>query len=395
VEPSESHQPDVLVVGASARAAGWSACHAFKQIAACDRFGDSDLRECATTLVTPTLRRKDVAKRLQAQQWFEGLNSIAVLPAGGMENQPTLWKWLERSSDFWGTKWHHVRQVRDPKSVVTGIQSLPIRCPEHRHAGDAPPRSGRWLLKSKNSGGGIQVSVWEPTQVISPRLELWPTTDYLQQYIEGIDHSATFVASQGRVVLVGVTRQLTGLPELGAQGWWYCGSVGPVQLESRQRRMLEKLGEQLVQKFQLEGIFGVDLRWDGEAWWLLEVNPRYPAGAEVLERSSGLSVVELYAKARRGGELTWEPSLKRTVAKGIWFNQGATLGPALPKGIQASQAEGVPWDRSIADVPEVGTSIGPGFPVFSVFSSVSRFEDAVERLMTTARIWETLIFATI
>lgn len=395
MESLETNPPDVLVVGASARAAAWSACHAFERIAACDRFGDSDLREVATTLVTPTLRRKDVATRIRDQKWFEGPRSVAVLPAGGMENQPTLWKWLERHADFWGTKWQDVRQVRDAKLVAKMVRPLPIRCPENRHAGEASPRSGKWLLKSRNSGGGIQVSWWEPARVASPTLELWPNTDYLQEYIEGVDYSATFVASQGRVVMIGVTRQLTGLSELGAQGWWYCGSVGPVPLESTQRKLLENLGTQLAQKFRLEGIFGVDLRWDGQDWWLLEVNPRYPAGAEVLERSSRQSVVELYAKARRGRPLIWEPSSGPLVAKGIWFNRGETLGPARLDGITASQAEAVPWGRSVADVPSVGTLIHPGFPVFSVFSIVSNFEDSVERLMTAARIWETLIFATI
>jgi predicted ATP-grasp superfamily ATP-dependent carboligase len=395
VESVERYSPEIVVIGASARAAAWSASHAFQRLAACDRFGDSDLREVATTVVSPTLRRKDVARRIGEQQWFEGPQPVAVLPAGGMENQPTLWKWLEGQAEFWGSRWQSVQKVRDLQAVARAVEPLCIRCPQNHYVGDAPPQAGRWLLKSRNSGGGIQVSCWEPSRSMSSKLELWPPSDYLQQYIEGIDYSATFVASQGEVLLVGLTRQLTGVSELGAQGWWYCGSVGPIPIESSERPLLEELGQQLVRSFQLEGIFGVDLRWDGKDWWLLEINPRYPAGAEVLERSSGMSVVELYSQLRHGTPLRWKPESEALVAKGIWFNQGESLGPARQAGITASREEGAPWQRSVADVPAVGEKISPGLPVFSVFSKVSSFEESVERLITTARIWETLIFAPI
>ena len=94
-----------------------------------------------------------------------------------------------------------------------------------------------------------------------------------------------------------------------------------------------QLGQRLVGDFELEGVFGVDLRWDGDSWWLLEVNPRYPAGAEVLERNAERSVTQAYWNAREGMPVDWPIASKPgMIAKGIWFNQGETMGPIADFG---------------------------------------------------------------
>ena len=388
--------PQLLVIGGSARAAVWSATPVFEKIAAIDRFGDLDLREFASVGVTASLRRKEVCRIMEEKGWLDGRSPLVVIPAGGMENQPTLWKWLQLNTQFAGTDWSHVRRVRDPKALGQALKDSNVRFPESRFSGEPLPKEGAWLLKSKNSGGGIQVSSWKRPEDSTFKLQLWTSSEYVQRQIDGSDYAATYVACQGRVELIGVTSQLCGLSEFGARGHWYCGSVGPIPIDAASTRTLMQLGQRLVGDFELEGVFGVDLRWDGDSWWLLEVNPRYPAGAEVLERNAERSVTQAYWNAREGLPVDWPTaSTPGMIAKGIWFNQGESMGPIADFDFERVKSRGVPWKREIADIPASTGVIPHGFPVFSAFSEVSTVEDSIERLITTARIWETLIFATI
>src|SRR5205085_2528059 len=61
----------------------------------------------------------------------------------------------------------------------------------------------------------------------------------------------------------------------------YAGSIGPLDCR---REALESLGQTLVDAFALRGIFGVDFLFDGDRIRPVEVNPRYPASLEILER---------------------------------------------------------------------------------------------------------------
>ena len=56
----------------------------------------------------------------------------------------------------------------------------------------------------------------------------------------------------------------------------------------------------MAEQFELLGLFGIDFMLDGEDVWTLEVNPRYTASVEVVERFTGLSAISLHAEACTG-----------------------------------------------------------------------------------------------
>ena len=97
--------------------------------------------------------------------------------------------------------------------------------------------------------------------------------------------------------LVGVTRQLIGESWLGAHGFQYAGSIGPLPIHQATRETIARIGEVLTTRFELRGIFGVDFILDGERVWTLEVNPRYTASVEIVERATGLPAVAMHAAA--------------------------------------------------------------------------------------------------
>ena len=47
----------------------------------------------------------------------------------------------------------------------------------------------------------------------------------------------------------------------------------------------------LADRFELSGLFGVDFILDGDQVWTLEVNPRYTASVEIVERATGIHAI--------------------------------------------------------------------------------------------------------
>ncbi len=88
-------------------------------------------------------------------------------------------------------------------------------------------------------------------------------------------------------MLIGIVRQLVGERWLGSRNFQYAGSVGPWPVSDGTRATLARIGNVLAEEFDLIGLFGVDFILDDEEVWTLEVNPRYTASVEIVERVTG------------------------------------------------------------------------------------------------------------
>src|SRR5690606_21045188 len=89
----------------------------------------------------------------------------------------------------------------------------------------------------------------------------------------------------------------------------YAGSLGPLRLANATTRHLQALGDLLAAEFQLIGAFGVDfiLDADEETVWPVEINPRYTASMEVLERAHDQLIVAQHIAACRDHTLPRAP----------------------------------------------------------------------------------------
>ena len=94
-----------------------------------------------------------------------------------------------------------------------------------------------------------------------------------------------------------------GTPWTGAGRFQYAGSIGPLPTNPDLQRQLLQLGSRLAQAFGLIGLFGVDAILAGNTAWPVEVNPRLPASAEILERSLGLNAIACHMDACQNGNI--------------------------------------------------------------------------------------------
>lgn len=360
----------IAIVGGSVRAAAMSAVRAGFQPVAADRFGDVDLRRIA-----PATRIDNYPDGLLA--WLRELRPTpaAWIYTGGLENHPDLVDAMAAVCPLWGNQGDVLRQVRSPWRLAEILKESRLLFPETRSTLDGLPRDGSWLAKTYCGAGGIGVSVLteirrsEPSALLAPSLPRSLSPCLFQRRVAGNPSAAVFAAGGRNATLLGVVRQLVGEEWLGAREFQYCGAIGPYPCTEAVLAEIQRIGCTIAERFGLAGLFGVDLMIDREQVWVVEVNPRYAASVEVVERSTGVDAIGVHFNACTGQQLP--PTNKTTLTR---------CGKAIlfAKDSVSVTAEFVEWaDRqnhddvwpNVADISPAGTSIEAGQPVMTVFAT--------------------------
>jgi predicted ATP-grasp superfamily ATP-dependent carboligase len=180
--------------------------------------------------------------------------------------------------------------------------------------------------------------------------------------------------------VLGVTRQLVGDPAFGARGFRYCGSLLASRSEplfGRQAELLERaatLAGAVTRAFGLRGVNGIDFIARDGVPYPIEVNPRYSASMELVERATRASVFELHVEACAGRL----PAVARPPVR--------IHGKAIVYAV-ADLVVGHPetWTGApIADIPHPGERIGRGHPICTVFAAEAGAEPCLRTLRAAA-----------
>lgn len=343
----------LLIVGASTRAAAHSAIRAGYAPICADMFADVDLRAVAEVL--------DVADypRGLTQAIARIPRNVPLMYTGALENQPELLEALCEGRPLLGNGPDVLRGVRDPFSVRQVSVSMGLPTPEVI-PGDAARPEGDWLWKPLHGSAGRGILVQE--RGIGP--------GYWQRFQPGIPHSALYVAngSGGDCLLVGVARQLIGLPWLP---FGFVGAIAPVPVPDSTDRVLERIGRCLAERFELRGIFGVDFVLDVETPWLVEINPRYTATVELFEFAMRRPVLSIAERARSdycyGKRIVYAP--ERFVADDYGSYVSSRVSFDMP---------------DLADIPAPGLTIEKEQPICSVFATARGITECVQELEAAA-----------
>jgi predicted ATP-grasp superfamily ATP-dependent carboligase len=229
------------------------------------------------------------------------------------------------------------------------------------------------MLKPRRSGGGHGTRVWRRNQPL-------PRTHYLQERVAGPPASILFAADGQQAVVLGVSRQIVGDTRLGARGFRYCGSLlGPAGiLFPGQRKLMEvvgRLASAVTKEFGVRGLNGIDFIAKDADPYPIEVNPRYSASMELLERAGAMSIFQVHEQAC-GGILP----LSRIEPEGV---HGKAIVFARRHVVMGDTRE---WldDTSVADIPHPRETIRRGHPICTVFASGSDADSCYERLVSRA-----------
>ncbi|QDS97287.1 ATP-grasp domain-containing protein [Adhaeretor mobilis] len=344
----------LAIVGASARAAAYSAIRAGYEVVICDLFADADLRVLGVEVSEADDYPNDFLG------WLVEQSCDGWLYTGGLENFPALVDRMASCKKLLGNTGDQLSKARSPTALA---KLFPKNFPPTLATSRGLPTDGSWLAKSYCGAGGSGVRVHTDSGSTQ--------APFYQKRIDGKQSSATFVANGKQATLLGVTEQLIGEPWTGADEFQYCGSITGLELSSSTLQLVERIGQTLAMEFGLQGIFGIDFILEDEQIWLLEVNPRWPASLELLEQAGQFSGIALHVAA------CWEEELP---GESFLFPSEEILGKAIlftPSDICISKKftsdcltnRGTIEVPQIADIPNFGTIIPAGRPVCTVFAT--------------------------
>ncbi len=361
----------LIVLGASVRAAAQSALRAGWQPWAADMFADADLAACA-----PATAVHDYPEGLERAA--RSAPPGAWLYTGGLENHADLVDRIARRRRLWGNSGSVLREVRNPVLVGRALADAGLAAPEVRLAPEDVPQDGTWLRKPWRGCGGARIAVWRgPSKSASGRAPGNGDGWYFQRRVEGTACSAVYVAAGGQSRLLGITRQIIGAAWTGGERFQYSGSIALAAIDAESflvgkavPECAKHVGEVLARQFGLVGLFGVDGMALGPAFLPVEVNPRYPASVEVLERASDIAALGWHVEACQSGRLPQppDPVPRACWGKAIVYAPEETLVPRELAHWASEANQGKRWPI-LADLPRPGTRIARGWPVLTVFAA--------------------------
>jgi len=195
---------------------------------------------------------------------------------------------------------------------------------------------------------------------------------YLQERVRGVAGSIVFASDGARAVPLGLSRGLSGERAFGAgvRGFLYCGSIlaaaGDPQFSNDARLLAAAtaLAAAATEEFRLVGVNGIDFIARSGVAYALEVNPRYTASMELVERAYGVSIFDVHARACAGTLPLFDLATARATVPGaigkavIYARRDTTIGDSRS------------WlaDPDIRDVPRPGERIPDGRPVCTIFA---------------------------
>lgn len=349
--------PNLVIIGASARAAAQSAARAGFRPYWIDQYGDCDLAA------------RFPGARVDAAAYPDGIAELlARAPAvpwlytGAIENHPALLQRLAAQRPLLGNDAAVCAAVRTPEALHDCFTAAGIAAPR---LAQARVPAGRWLSKPRRGAGGRGIALAEQGAATD-------AAHYLQEYVDGEACSGVFVGDGADAVLIGVCLQLVGRAEFHAAPFAYCGSIGPLPPADAEQAQWRAIGTALARRFGLRGLFGVDAIRARGAVLPLEVNPRYTASVEVHELAGAPACIGLHATGCAGQlpRVVLRPAAP-LVAKAHLF---APAGFRFPPDFAAHAL--VPEGAAVefADLPQPGTPIPAGAPILSV---LARAEDEV------------------
>jgi predicted ATP-grasp superfamily ATP-dependent carboligase len=369
---NETDARQVLIVGVTTRALAVSAARAGYQVTAIDAFGDLDLRAAAKVIALRSPgTRFDADVAVTAGQTIP---APLVVYTSNLENRPDAVARLARGRILLGNPAALLARVRNPMLLSAALRKRGFVVPITRARPATGPGEAGWLLKPRRSGGGHGITRWHPGQPI-------PRHSYLQERISGVPGSVIFAADGSSAVILGLSRQLVGDWRFGARSFRYCGSLlgsPSTPVFARQEEILRTasaLAVAVTRDFGLVGLNGLDFIARKGVPYPIEVNPRYSASMELLERAHRLSVFEMHLAACRARLPVMAIGRAGVEGKAVVFaKQDLTLGNTRP------------WlgRRSLADVPHPGEQIERGRPICTVFARGSDRLTCLSRLAQRA-----------
>jgi len=362
----------VMVVGVNTRPIVRSAkALGFKTIAV-DFFGDVDLLECADAVFSvKSAKFKAQPKSLKEPRLFQlSLQALkshdvdAILLASGTEHNPVFVEELGKKAKIIGNNKTNLETCKNKEKLFHIADNLGIPHPltslvrKLDEALEAAQDIGYpVVLKPAFGGGGIGIKLAKSREELERffrRVLLVGDNEslYVQQYIKGIDASASILSSGDEAKCLTVNEQIIGDKRLGVpRPFGYCGNVIPLNKPEFEEKIAD-ISKAICEEIRLVGSNGIDFVLADQPY-LIEINPRFQNTIDCVEGLLGINLVQEHIRAC-GGELGRYRQPSGFSAKLISY---ATRDYKVLDHLKIPD---------LVDIPQVGSTIKKGKPLCSI-----------------------------
>lgn len=294
---------------------------------------------------------------------------IGFAYGSGFEAQPDLLARIAQRTPLIGNLPDTVRRLKNAPEFFSVLDDLKIPHPEVCFKPLANPVG--WLCKEEGGSGG--------THVLDAKLdEALPLGHYYQRVMDGIPISMLFAANGNDVKVVGFNQQWVA--PITEKPYRYGGIVGNANCPSLLKQDLQKVAQQLTQAFGLRGLNSLDVIWQNEAFWVLEINPRLSSTLD-LYQSPQANLFELHVQAV-AGDLSQFPQIPSCAkARNVLY---AAKDIVIPQQFI--------WPEWTADIPMPLTSIPKNQPICTVLAEANNATEAQDLVLSRVQTLSNLLF---
>ncbi len=294
IQTNTADLPTIVAIGFSSRALVDACRVAGLKCLAIDHFGDADTRAHASEGWLPLHLTEGGELTSDCEQSIEhwvcshhqDSRLIAVL-AGGMENLPAVLQQLRRWMPVAGPDPEQMMALRDHSQWRQAAADAGLAFPELfesyrewlKHP--VPKQLNQWISKPMRSAGGLHIRTLGDI-ASEPSMQNLPDR-YLQRIVPGQPLGVTCLLDVRRSQVLGATKSLTAEHWPAPSPFIYRGSIGPVRLADASIDAIERLSDWYRNRWNVRGWLQFDFIEDDRGQlWLLECNPRWTAGMEIL-----------------------------------------------------------------------------------------------------------------
>ncbi len=426
----------MAAIGFSCRSLLEAQTKAGLRVVAVDNFGDQDATDLADAilihpgwLISKGAPARNADRSGAAQSivhWLKSLsiqeNTCGYIPvflAGGTETWLTLLDQLHHHFAVIGPTRSQIGALRDLEFWKFIAHNSEIGFPEtFRTAHEAIRFSvGDWLRKPLSGSGGVHIRRCELGQPHAPKFagSDHPGAEsrggaedqdiFFQRVISGRSLGVSWTLGKrfpsGHSQILGATESLTSQDWFGPTEFIYRGSLGPLPLTSSQKCQLQSLGDDVFTQTGLEGWLQADfIEDDQRQLWLLELNPRWTAGMEVLWLTDSTPFDDLFlASVNTSEKMPVRDGWKRSNSKAETTRYAGKAIVYAKRDFLLTQPRlqfihSLPRE-SFADLPSsrlLGQTIAAGSPLLTVRAvlavedvQASTWQDIRQRLLAELR----------
>ncbi|MDH5391027.1 MAG: ATP-grasp domain-containing protein [Candidatus Bathyarchaeota archaeon] len=312
---------NILVIGMDVVSLATSATKAGYKVYTVDYFGDQDLkRVCheSLSIVKQTLgvtcgqlsTNFSPEALLQLTMGLLKKNTIDVtLLSTGLDDSPDVLFELNDMIPILGNRPHVIKRIRDKMKFFQELERLEIPHPETAMAENFEEARKKAkdigypvLVKPSKGFGGVGIRKAQGPKELKQAFQHASLIDekvLIQEYISGTPASVSLISSNNETITLTLNEQLLGVNELGQEEpFGYCGNVVPLVTTRSVMNRCKNTAERITSHFGLIGSNGIDFVISKEGIpYVVEVNPRFQATLECVERVLGINMVEAHMKA--------------------------------------------------------------------------------------------------